>query len=62
MKSRRRAGAPADYFDVMVVMGVDLMRIMPGSRDMAPGIGAESMQGLAKARTALQTGSAAFGG
>jgi 5,10-methylenetetrahydromethanopterin reductase len=34
--------------------GVDFLRIIPGSRDMPPGIGAQSMQGLAKARAVLQ--------
>jgi 5,10-methylenetetrahydromethanopterin reductase len=34
--------------------GVDFLRIIPGSRDMPPGIGAESIQGLAKARAALE--------
>lgn len=34
--------------------GVDFLRIIPGLRDMPPGIGAESMQGLAKVRAALQ--------
>jgi 5,10-methylenetetrahydromethanopterin reductase len=33
--------------------GVDFLRIIPGSRDMPPGIGAESMQGVAKVRAAL---------
>jgi 5,10-methylenetetrahydromethanopterin reductase len=34
--------------------GVDFLRIIPGSRDMPPGIGAESMQGVAKARAVLE--------
>jgi 5,10-methylenetetrahydromethanopterin reductase len=34
--------------------GVDFLRIIPGSRDMPPAVGAESMQGLAKARAAFE--------
>jgi len=39
--------------------GVGFLRIIPGSRDMPPGIGAESMQGVAEVRAAIKGGASA---
>jgi len=35
-------------FEALAETGIDFVRIVPGSRDMAPEVGARSIQGLAE--------------
>lgn len=48
---------PVDYalerFQAIRETGVDFVRVVPGSRDMAPGLGPVSLQGLAKVKEHL---------